>query len=84
MITRGEGENAPEAEKKPRYRFMITRHAERLPSGELSPEGIEHAKRKGVVVKEAEVIKAYASDHPSGRAYQTGDLIIDVNRCYWM
>lgn len=64
-----------EAEKKPSYRFMITRHAERLPSGELSPEGIAHAKRKGEVVKEAEVLKAYASDHPSKRAFKTGDLI---------
>ena len=64
-----------ENERKPRYRLMITRHAERLPSGELSPEGIEHAKRKGVVMKDAEVLKAYASDHASGRAIKTGDLI---------
>ncbi|MDP3986278.1 MAG: hypothetical protein Q8P77_02520 [Candidatus Veblenbacteria bacterium] len=64
-----------EAEKKPRYRLMITRHAERLPSGELSPEGIEHAKRKGEVMDEAEVLKAYVSDHKSARAFQTGDLI---------
>ena len=36
---------------------MITRHAERLPSGELSPEGIEHAKQKGAIVKGAEGFK---------------------------
>lgn len=64
-----------EQERHPRYRFMITRHAERLPSGELSPEGIEHAKRKGEIMKDAEVLKAYASDHSSGRAFTTGDLI---------
>lgn len=64
-----------EVEKKPKYRFMITRHAERLPSGELSPEGIAHAKQKGEVVKGAEVLKAYASDHASKRAFKTGDLI---------
>lgn len=68
-------EGRGEVEKKPRYRFMITRHAERLPSGELSPEGIEHAKRKGTAVKDAEVLKAYASDHASKRAFQTGDMI---------
>lgn len=70
-----EREPIPEQEKYPHYRFMITRHAERLPSGELSPEGIEHAKRKGVIMAQAEVLKAYASDHKSGRAVMTGDLI---------
>lgn len=69
------GTEPREVEKKPRYRLMITRHAERLPSGELSPEGIEHAKRKGIIMKDAEVLKAYASDHKSGRAVKTGDLI---------
>jgi hypothetical protein len=63
--------------EKPKYRLMITRHAERLPSGQLRPEGVEHSRAKGRKVKEsgAEVLKAYASDHPSKRAYDTGDLI---------
>lgn len=69
------GSSRLEYEENPGYRFMITRHAERLPSGELSPEGIEHSKRKGAVVKKAEVLKAYASDHKSKRAFKTGDLI---------
>lgn len=63
--------------EKPKVKFMITRHAERLPSGELSPEGLEHARRKGEGVKEGgtEVFKAYVSDHKSGRAFDTGDMI---------
>mgnify|MGYP001566331759 CR=1 FL=1 len=75
MDKREIGSSPVEVEKTPRYRFMITRHAERLPSGELSPEGIEHAKQKGAIVKGAEVLKAYASDHASKRAFKTGDLI---------
>ncbi|HOZ37093.1 MAG TPA: hypothetical protein PLR18_04695, partial [bacterium] len=64
-----------EAEKKPRYIIMITRHAERLPSGELSPEGVTHAKAKGERLKNVEVLKSYASDHPSGRTYETAENI---------
>lgn len=64
-----------EAEKIPRYTIMITRHAERLPSGELSPEGIAHAKAKGERLKDVEVLKSYASDHPSDRAYETAENI---------
>ncbi len=75
---RGEGvERGGEIEKKPRYRLMITRHAERLPSGELSPEGIAHAKRKGQAVKGVEVLKGYASDHKSGRAFDTTKSITE-------
>jgi len=71
-------EGTPNQEKgKPKFKLMITRHAERMPSGELRPEGIEHSRAKGRKAKEAgvEVLKAYASDHPSRRAYDTGDLI---------
>ncbi|MDZ7798241.1 MAG: hypothetical protein U5L76_01335 [Patescibacteria group bacterium] len=64
-----------EAEKKPHYIIMITRHAERLPSGELSPEGIAHAKVKGEKLKDVEVLKSYASDHPSARTYETAENI---------
>jgi len=64
-----------EAEKAPHYMIMITRHAERLPSGELSPEGIAHAKAKGESLKNVEVLKSYASDHPSGRAFETAENI---------
>src|SRR3989338_9214125 len=54
---------------------MITRHAERLPSGELSPEGIAHAQAKGEALQDVEVLKSYASDHPSGRTYETAENI---------
>lgn len=66
-----------EKEKKPRYRLMITRHAERLPSGVLSAEGIQHARDKGKIARErgAGVLKAYVSDHKSNRAFDTGELI---------
>src|SRR3989338_982452 len=64
-----------EAEKIPRYMIMITRHAERLPSGELSPEGVAHAKAKGEKLKDIEILKSYASNHPSGRAYETSENI---------
>jgi hypothetical protein len=64
------------SEKEPGYVFMITRHAERLASGELSLEGIENANEKGEQIsEEAEVMKAYASDEKSNRAFITGDLI---------
>lgn len=64
-----------EAEKTPHYMIMITRHAERLPSGELSPEGVAHSKAKGENLKNVEVLKSYASDHPSGRTYETAENI---------
>ncbi|MDP1884552.1 MAG: hypothetical protein Q8L10_04230 [Candidatus Moranbacteria bacterium] len=63
-------------EKEPKYVFMITRHAERLASGEISPDGIESASEKGGQIgKEAKVMKAYTSDEKSGRTFVTGDLI---------
>lgn len=68
-----------EAEKAPRYTIMITRHAERLPSGELNPEGVAHAQAKGEKLKDVEVLKSYASDHPSGRAYETAENISQMS-----
>ncbi|EKE10609.1 MAG: hypothetical protein ACD_15C00227G0002 [uncultured bacterium] len=63
-------------EKKPKYVFMITRHAERLASGELSPDGVESANEKGEQIgEEAEVMKAYTSDEKSNRTFITGNLI---------
>ncbi|MFA6919258.1 MAG: histidine phosphatase family protein [Patescibacteria group bacterium] len=64
-----------EIEKEPHYIIMITRHAERLPSGELSPEGIAHGKVKGEKLNDVEVLKSYASDHPSKRTYETAENI---------
>jgi len=68
----------PEAE--PKYRFMVTRHAERLPDGSLSPEGVENSKKKGERLKdEAEVIKGYASDEKTKRTVQTSELISETS-----
>lgn len=65
-----------EVKNKPRFLQMITRHAERLPSGELSPAGIAHAKAKGERLgQQAEVLKGYASDHASKRAFDTSENI---------
>lgn len=63
-------------EKKPKYRFMISRHAERDPSGRLTPEGEQHARALGEgLAASAEVVKAYASDDKSKRTRKTGELI---------
>ena len=49
-----------------------------MPSGELSPEGLEHAKQRGREFGEqAEALKGYASNHPSRRAVDTADIISD-------
>lgn len=65
-----------EGERKLHFRQMITRHAERMPSGELRPEGIENAKRKGALLADSAVaLESFASDHPSGRAVETAEYI---------
>lgn len=64
-----------EAREKPKFCFMITRHAERLPAGELSEEGKELARNKGQELSKNKVLKGYASDHKSRRAYDTAELI---------
>lgn len=69
----------PEAAPKPHYILMITRHAERLPSGELSSDGVEHAKTKGEGFQDAEVIKGYASDEKSQRTVVTSNLISEAS-----
>jgi len=72
--------NRPEVEQPPRYRLMVSRHAERLPDGNLSPEGIESSTKKGEKLgEEAEVVKGYASDEKSGRTVMTSDLISDAS-----
>lgn len=72
--------NKPEVEQLPRYRLMVSRHAERLPDGSLSPEGVESSKKKGKKLKEeAEVVKGYASDEKSGRTVMTSDIISDAS-----
>jgi hypothetical protein len=63
-----------------KVRIIFTRHAERLPSGKLSPEGLKHAKDKGrALSKQATVLFSYASNHPSKRAYDTAKVIADAS-----
>ena len=72
----GEADQGIERERQPGYVINISRHAERLPSGELAPEGVERAKKFGQELGQtAEVVKGYASDHPSKRAYATAELV---------
>jgi hypothetical protein len=62
--------------QKPKYRFMITRHADRTPAGQLTPSGIEKAEKKGVGFKKgAEIVKGYSSDEKTDRAYKTAEYI---------
>ncbi len=71
----GEADQGIERERQPRYVINISRHAERLPSGELAPEGVESAQKFGQELGQtAEVVKGYASDHLSKRAYATAEL----------
>lgn len=61
-------------------RIIFTRHAERLPSGELSPRGIEQARLKGVSLSLAgKRLISYSSDHPSKRAYDTALMIAEAS-----
>lgn len=65
-----------EIKSVPKYRFMITRHADRTPAGDLTPEGMKKANTKGGILKEtAEVVKGYASREKTGRTYKTSELI---------
>jgi hypothetical protein len=65
-----------QAEKKPKYRLGITRHADRMPSGKLTPDGVEKASQKGARNKgNVKVYKAYASTDKSKRALDTAKLI---------
>ncbi|MBU4375397.1 hypothetical protein KKH38_02755 [Patescibacteria group bacterium] len=69
-------EESFEKEVKPKIRLMITRHAERIPSGELSPEGVKSSKEKGQKMQSgAEVLKGYASDEKSNRTFDTSEFI---------
>lgn len=69
--------DAPETkEKGPVYRFMISRHAERDPSGRLTPQGEQHATETGEgLAATSEVVKSYASTDKSKRTRKTGELI---------
>jgi len=68
-------ENMSEVERPPKYRLMVSRHAERLPDGSLSPEGIEASIKKGKALGEsAEVVKGYASDEKTKRTVLTSEF----------
>ncbi len=57
-------------QRKPRLELWITRHANRAPTGELTPEGIATVRAKGEKV-DAEVLKGYSSFEKSDRTYKT-------------
>lgn len=69
-----------EGKKSPKTILMVTRHAERLPSGQLSTEGMDHAREKGTALANADVVKGYGSTHKSGRALETAMLISEESR----
>jgi len=76
--------NSNEQEKPPRTIFMITRHADRLPNGELSQEGIKKAKEKGKKIGELRdslILKGYASDEKTKRTVKTSNLISQESEC---
>jgi len=66
------GLELPENREKegPRQVFLITRHVERTPAGDLTPDGLAVASKKGEAI-EAEVLKGYSSTEPTDRAYKT-------------
>lgn len=66
-------------EGAPQWRFVITRHTERLPSGEVSTKGVEDSQAKGKAWAQAEVLKAYTSDHTKKRAFITGKEITEAS-----
>lgn len=66
-------------EGEPRWRFVITRHTERLPSGEVSSQGMADSQAKGRAWAGAEILKAYTSDHAKKRAFVTGKEISEAS-----
>jgi len=71
-----ENPHIPEREKAPRIYLMISRHTERMPSGELTPEGLVQSQEKGFKIgQEAEVFKSYTSKEKSDRTYLTAEAM---------
>lgn len=67
-----------EQERPPMTVFMMTRHADRLPSGKLSEEGEKKAVEKGSAIGlfgDDLVFKGYASDEKSDRTYLTSEIL---------
>jgi len=67
-------ESSQEGERKPRLEIMITRHANRTPTGELTPEGVQAMRDKGRSLAEtAEIVKGRSSREKTDRAFKTVD-----------
>ncbi|MFA6908411.1 MAG: hypothetical protein WC289_00815 [Patescibacteria group bacterium] len=67
-------ESSQEGERKPRLEIMITRHANRTPTGELTPEGVQAMQDKGRSLAEtAEIVKGRSSREKTDRAFKTVD-----------
>lgn len=81
---KNEQQNAELKEKQegPYVEIWITRHANRLSTGDLTPEGIEAAEKKGLSLSFAEVHKGYApseKDDKTLRAYKTVDIVSEAS-----
>lgn len=67
-------------ETAPSIRYKILRHAERTPSGELTPDGLNLAGEKGRELSDsAEIVKGYTSQEKSDRTYATVDKISEMS-----
>ena len=67
-----------EREHPPKTMFMLTRHADRLPSGKLSEEGEKKAIEKGAEIGsfgDDLVFKGYATDEKSDRTFLTSEIL---------
>lgn len=75
MNTEARISNEGEVGEKHYYHLRVMRHAPRMASGELRPEGIEKARGFGVTLEDSQVVKGYASTEKTGRTVMTADLV---------
>lgn len=75
--------NLKEKQEDNLVRINITRHANRLSTGELREDGIRAAEGKGEALSDSEVVKGYGpgeKDDKTLRAFQTMDIISDSSK----
>lgn len=72
-------EEHEQAENEPRhsYHLRVMRHAQRQPSGELRPEGVEKARKFGETLSDSVVVKPYASTEKTGRTVKTANFVVE-------
>lgn len=66
-------------EKNPDMILMCTRHAERLPDGSVTPEGLQGAAKTGGSLQGVGLYKPYPSTEASGRTVITGEAIAEAS-----